>query len=138
MSEICRPPIVCPYLLVSGKCSLDETGNTICMEENKSWVCEDGKQMIAKGCKKKMTTFERLQKKIKEQTGIRLEGFRRTRAGGNALAQGGSSWEASILEDGQEYSPYKIYLTAGSQYTATELLKAKEIVCRNFLFFPKE
>ena len=87
-----------------------------------------------------MTTFERLQRKIKKQTGIRLEGFRRTRAGGNALAQGGSSWEASLLNDGQEYSPYKTchYITVGSYYTATELLKAKEIVFSNFLFFPKE
>ena len=85
-----------------------------------------------------MTTFERLKKKIKEQTGMRLEGFRRTRAGGNALAQGGSSWEASLIPDGMEYSPYKIYLTVGSQYTATELLKAKKIVCQSFLFFPVE
>ena len=34
--------IYCPYLLVCGKCSIDETGNTICLAEDKSRVCKEG------------------------------------------------------------------------------------------------
>ena len=48
MSKIYMPTIVCPYLLVCGKCSLDKTGNKICHEENPSWVCGYGKKMIEK------------------------------------------------------------------------------------------
>lgn len=43
----------CPYLLMNGKCSMDKTGNTICMEEDKSHICEYGKEKMSKKFRKK-------------------------------------------------------------------------------------
>ena len=77
-----------------------------------------------------MTTFERLQRKIKKQLNIDLSGFRRTYAGTNALEQGGYSWEAYMGKDCKG-------LIVGSAYNATTLLKAKEIEFSMMQFFPK-
>ena len=43
----------CPYLLMNGKCSMDKIGNTICMEEDKSHICEYGKEKMSKKFRKK-------------------------------------------------------------------------------------
>lgn len=65
-----------------------------------------------------MTTFERLAKRIKKDTGIELINFRRTYAGHWQKSNGNWIWGA---QDAENYAN-----DIGSCYSATELLKSKK------------
>ena len=47
-----RQQIVCPYLLVCGKCSLDKRFNNVCNSLDKTRICDYGKEKLAKQNKK--------------------------------------------------------------------------------------
>ena len=76
-----------------------------------------------------MTTFERLQRKIKKQFGYELYGFRRTYAKTYSLSLGGASWEA-YMKIGSTHD------IVSSVYSATELLKAKKLSFSRGEFYP--
>jgi len=65
-----------------------------------------------------MATFEKLQKRIKKDTGITLIKFRRMYAGHWQKSNGGWVWGAYDEENEAN--------DIGSCYTATELLKSKK------------
>ena len=65
-----------------------------------------------------MTTFEKLQKRIEKDTGIKLIKFRRTYAGHWQKSNGNWIWGAYNSENEAD--------DIGSCYTATELLKSKK------------
>lgn len=65
-----------------------------------------------------MTVFERLQKRIEKDTGVKLINFRRTYAGHWQKSQGGWIWGAYNAENSAD--------DIGSCYSATELLKSKK------------
>jgi len=65
-----------------------------------------------------MTVFEKLQKKIKQDTGLSLDKFKRTYAGVHMKASGAHTWVAYFKNE---------RMTIGSVYSATELLKAKKL-----------
>jgi len=65
-----------------------------------------------------MTTFEKLAKRIKKDTGIELVNFRRTYAGHWQKSNGNWVWGA--------YDKDNFANDIGSTYTATELLKSKK------------
>lgn len=71
-----------------------------------------------------MTVFERLQKRIEKDLGIRLVNFRRTYAGYWQKVRGGWVWGASYADSGHDI---------GSIYRATDLLKSKKL---NKIGFP--
>lgn len=66
-----------------------------------------------------MKTFDRLKKKIKDDTGLELYDFKRTRHGKFGLSCGGFSWVAKDKKSG---------CTVGSGVNATELLKKDKII----------
>ncbi|MBO7423894.1 MAG: hypothetical protein J6T99_11005 [Oscillospiraceae bacterium] len=78
-----------------------------------------------------MTTFERLQRKIKKQFGYELYGFRRTYAKTLSLSLGGASWEA-YMKIGSTH------IIVSSIYSATELLKAKKLSFSGMEFYPNK
>lgn len=66
-----------------------------------------------------MKTFEKLKRKIFEDTGIKACNFRRTRVGYWQVSRGAFLWVADVM-DGETYCG-----DIGSRYTATELTKRK-------------
>ena len=72
-----------------------------------------------------MKTFDKLQRKIKADTGLDLYDFKRTRHGKYGKACGGFSWVAKDKETG---------MIVGSGVSATNLLKRNKIIIIENIF----